>query len=147
MQLSERSTSQHKPSYSIREISDRVARHFMTRESKRLLAVGVEDTQYLNTNEYIFELTVFYGVFWEDLLVGFCVVPKYSPGILMRVYIAPEYRSKGLGAFAIEYLNIVSLSCLRVNKRALALYTSLGFQETGSFSKGIVSMTRTIRSD
>jgi GNAT superfamily N-acetyltransferase len=140
-------TPPQNPSCSVCVISHNAARLFMRNESKRINALpesDARDTHYLSIDDYLFELTTFYGIFNNLQMVGLGVVPIYDSRVMMRLYVAPEYRSKGLGAHVINYLKITSLGCLRKNKRALELYKLLGFTEIPGYSDSICSLYRKI---
>lgn len=89
-----------------------------------------EDLTYLNTDKDSFILNNLYCVYLDNEIVGFAIVPSYSPHILSRIYIKPEYRSLNIGTVLILSLNIKALSCFLENEKAMKLYKRLGFIES-----------------
>lgn len=117
--------------FEVMEITDRdILKAYFTREVKKHIHAMTQpgNTMYLEYLEEEFALISVYGIYDQDILAGFCLIPKYSPEVLMRIYINPEYRGMGLATFMINYFGIESLSCLLDNYDGHRLYKSLGFK-------------------
>jgi GNAT superfamily N-acetyltransferase len=103
---------------------------YFTKEVKKHIHAMTQpgNTMYLEYVEEELALISVYGIYDQDILAGFCLIPKYAPEVLMRIYTSPEYRGMGLATFLINYFEIESLSCLLDNYDGHRLYKSLGFE-------------------
>ena len=113
------------------EITDiQVLKDYFTREMKKHIHAMTQkgNALYLEYLEESFSLTGVYGIYDGDILAGFCLIPRYSLGTLMRVYVNPEYRGMGLATFMINHFEIDNLSCLIDNYDGHRLYRGLGFE-------------------
>ena len=117
--------------FEVVEITDiQVLKDYFTREMKKHIHAMTQkgNALYLEYLEESFSLTGVYGIYDGDILAGFCLIPRYSLGTLMRVYVNPEYRGMGLASFMINHFEIESLSCLLDNYDGHRLYQNLGFE-------------------
>lgn len=118
-------------SFEVVEITDKeVLKRYFTQEIKKHIHARSQqgNTMYLEYLEEDMALISVYGIYDQDILAGFCLIPKYSPECLMRIYVNPEYRGYGLATFMINHFKIESLSCLLDNYDGHRLYMSLGFK-------------------
>lgn len=118
-------------SFEVIEITDvDLLKKYFAQEVKKHIHAMTQpgNTMYLEYLEEDFALISVYGIYDQDVLAGFCLIPKYSPECLMRIYVNPEYRGMGLATFMINHFEIESLSCLLDNYDGHRLYKSLGFE-------------------
>lgn len=133
--------------FEVVEITDKqVLKDYFTQEVKKHIHARSQpgNTMYLEYLEEDMALISVYGIYDQDILAGFCLIPKYSPDVLMRVYINPEYRGLGLASFMINHFEIENLSCLLDNYDGHRLYRSLGF-EIRDKTPFLVNYTRRVR--
>ena len=117
--------------FEVVEITDvEVLKRYFTQEVKKHIHARSQpgNTMYLEYLEEDMALISVYGIYDQDVLAGFCLIPKYSPEVLMRIYVNPEYRGMGLASFMINHFEIESLSCLLDNYDGHRLYQNLGFE-------------------
>jgi GNAT superfamily N-acetyltransferase len=118
-------------SFEVVEITEvEVLKKYFTQEVKKHIHARSQpgNTMYLEYIEEEMALISAYGIYDQDVLAGFCLIPKYAPESLMRVYVNPEYRGMGLASFMINHFKIESLSCLLDNYDGHRLYRHLGFK-------------------
>ena len=129
----------------IEELAREIAKKYLSDEliKRRLNKLDDDDCIYLYQSDDIFTLNHFYGLFFCDTLVGFCIIPTYEESCLVRIYVEPEYRNQGIGTYAIEKLKITKLHCLTDNVEALKLYQFLGFKTSFKYTYS-VCMERTL---
>lgn len=113
----------------LKSITEEQLLDFFTTESAYHIAQGTQEdnAMYLNVIDNTFTLTELTGVYHEDVMVAFCIVPKYDKTVLMRIYTTPQYRCMGIASFLIEHKQSLNLSCLKDNVPAMTLYRKLGF--------------------
>lgn len=96
----------------------------------------------LETCDDTFVCVFAYRIFYEGVIVGFAITPSFGNGVLMRLYVEPEYRRLGIGRFVVNELKITTLSCFTSNTVGMKFYTALGFNWSPSFTTTLVNFKR-----
>lgn len=118
-------------------------RSYITEERiKRGNTLGM-DICYLVHDSESFKLTLIYFILLDNEICGFCLIPSYQPDILIRIYVSPEHRRKGLGSFVLQSLGIKKLNCLAENDVGLAFYRNNGFSTSYAWNNNPHAFTFT----
>lgn len=72
---------------------------------------------------------VYYGLYFNDKIVGYISVWKNNEGTMNRLYVAAEYRRLGIAKRVLKELSIIAAFTHVCNKKAIDFYTMLGFEE------------------
>ena len=101
-----------------------------------------------------------FGIYEDDEMVGYVMViydydiPEYD---IWHMMIDAQHQGRGCGAAALDRVldyirtkpfgdsNRVTLTCNKENPRALALYKSRGFAETGAQDEDEIELSLTLR--
>ena len=110
-------------------VTPQMAYDWMSEHYNRLSEISTEPLDvYLKPYHELCDCSNCYLIVVNDVPVGVCLIPKATVSYLSRIYILDEYRGIGIGKYAINFLKVKAVACLKENEPALNFYLSIGFR-------------------